>query len=170
MLPLFLPGLAISVVVGLAAADPVGRALAVGRATAWVLVVSLGIILAATLTPLAGAMEAEARGPGYCDFSRIWVAPWEQLLSTSDASGNVLMFIPLGVAIGLVPRSRRKTAIVVGAIALPFAIEITQSLVPWMDRACESADVVDNLTGLALGLVGGVAAGRIAHRADRRPG
>ena len=80
------------------------------------------------------------------------------------------MFIPLGAAIGLVPGSRRKAVLVTGAIALPFAIEATQLLVPWLDRACESADVVDNLMGLALGLVAGVIAGRIARGADRRPG
>jgi glycopeptide antibiotics resistance protein len=170
MLPLFLPGVAISIVVGLVASGALGRALDIRRAIAFVMVLSLGIIFAATLTPQAGALGTGARGPGYCDFSRIWLAPWERLLSISDASGNVLMFIPLGVTIGLVPRSRRKAAIVVGAIALPFAIEMTQLLVPAMDRACESADVVDNLMGLALGLVAGVVAGRIARGVDRPPG
>jgi glycopeptide antibiotics resistance protein len=170
MLPLFLPGVAISMVVGLVASGAVGRALGVRRAVAWVMVLSLGIVVAATLTPQADALEAGVRGPGYCDFSRIWLAPWEQLLSVTDASLNVLLFIPLGAAIGLVPRSRRRAAIVVGAIALPFAIEITQSLAPWLDRGCESADVVDNLMGLALGLIAGVVAGRIAQGVDRPPG
>jgi glycopeptide antibiotics resistance protein len=170
MLPLFMPGVAISVVVSLAASGAVGRALGARRAVAWAMLLSLGIIMAATLTPQSAALEYGARGPADCDFSRIVLAPWGRLLRANDSSGNVLMFIPLGAAIGLLPRSRYKAAIVVGAIALPFAIEATQLLVPWLDRACESADVVDNLLGLALGLVAGAVAGRIADRVDRRPG
>jgi glycopeptide antibiotics resistance protein len=170
MLPWFLPGVAISVAVSLAASGAVGRVLGVRQAVAWAVLLSLGIIMAATLTPQSAALGSGARGPAYCDFSRIGLAPWEQLLSANESSGNVLMFIPLGAAIGLLPRSRSKAALVVGAIALPFAIEATQSLVPWLDRACESADVVDNLTGLALGLVLGAIAGRVARRVDRRPG
>ena len=79
------------------------------------------------------------------------------------------MFIPLGATIGLLPGSRRKAAIVIAAIALPFAIETTQLLAPALDRACESADVVDNLSGLAIGLVGGVVAGRLGGVVDRLP-
>jgi glycopeptide antibiotics resistance protein len=169
MLPWFLPSAAIAVVVSLAAGGAVGRALGVRRAVAWVLVLSFGIILAATLTPQWEALAYGARGPASCDFSRIGLAPWGELLSADESGGNVLMFIPLGVAISLLPRSRLKAAIVVGAIALPFAIETTQLLVPWLDRFCESADVVDNLTGLMLGLVAGTVAGRIARGVDRRP-
>ena len=49
--------------------------------------------------------------------------------------------------------------VVVAAIALPFAIEATQLLVPLLGRGCESADVVDNLIGLAIGLAIGLVAG-----------
>ena len=41
------------------------------------------------------------------------------------------------------------------AIALPFAIEAVQFAVTPLGRACQSADVVDNLTGLLVGLVAG---------------
>jgi glycopeptide antibiotics resistance protein len=80
------------------------------------------------------------------------------------------MFIPLGVTIALVPRSRRKVVVLIAAIALPFAIETAQLLLPVLDRACESADVVDNLTGLVVGLGGGVVAGWFARSRARRPG
>ncbi len=164
MLPWFPPGVAIAVVVALAAGGAVGRALGVRRAIAWVMLLSLGIILAATLTPQAAALDFGARGSASCDFSRVGLASWREVLSAGDAGGNILMFIPLGVAIGLVPGSRRKAAIVVGAIALPFAIEMIQLVVPRLDRACESADVVDNLTGLAIGLVAGTLVGQVARR------
>jgi len=167
-IPWLLPGIGVSLVIALLLAGPVSRALRTGSILSWILLVSLGIILAATLTPQAAALESGARGLAYCDFSRIGLAPWDELTSASEAGGNVLMFIPLGVAIGLVPRSRRMAAIVVGAIALPFVIETTQLVVPWLDRACESADVVDNLTGLVLGLVAGSAAGWIVRGVGRQ--
>jgi glycopeptide antibiotics resistance protein len=169
MLPWFLPGFAISVVVSIAASGAMGRALGVRRAVAWVMVLSLGIILAATLTPQLEALEFGARGSSPCDLSRLGLAPLRELLRLSDSGGNILMFIPLGATIGLVPRSRRKAAIVIAAIALPFGIETIQLLLPVLDRACESADVIDNLTGLAIGLAGGVVAGRLVAAMDRRP-
>ena len=169
MLPWFLPGVVISIVVSIAASGALGRALGVRRAVAWVMVLSLGIITAATLTPQWEALAFGAQGSSSCDLSRLGLAPLGELLEPSEASLNVLMFIPLGATIGLLPRSRRKAAIVIAAIALPFAIETTQLLVPALDRACESADVVDNLTGLAIGLAGGVVAWRLVAAMDRRP-
>ena len=168
-LPWFLPGVAIAFVVSIAASGGVGRALGVRRMVAVALVLSLGTILAATLTPQWEALAFGARGPASCDFSRIWLAPIGRLLSGDDSGGNILMFVPFGVAISLLPRSRRKAALVGFALALPFVIETTQLLVPALDRACESADVVDNLTGLVLGLAGGSVAGRFASTVYRRP-
>lgn len=169
VLPWLLPGVAISAAISIAASGVVGRALRVRRLVAGVLVLSLGVILAATLTPQWEALTFGAQGPSSCDFSRISLAPLGQLLSANDSGGNILMFIPFGVAIGLLPRSRRKAAIVAFAIALPFAVETVQLLVPALDRACESADIVDNLTGLAIGLAGGSVAGRLAGTVYRRP-
>lgn len=53
------------------------------------------------------------------------------------------------------------------AVALPFVIEATQLLVPSLGRACESADVVDNLTGLVLGLAAGAVVARFAPTLGR---
>jgi hypothetical protein len=39
--------------------------------------------------------------------------------------------------------------------------------VPPLGRECQSADVVDNLTGLAVGLTGGVVAKLLAGTLDR---
>jgi VanZ like family len=170
VLPWLLPGVAIALVISVAVSGLVGRALRVGRPVAWVMVLSLGVILAVTMTPRWEALAFGAQGSSSCDFSRIGLVPLGELLRFDDSSLNVLMFIPLGVTIALVPRSRRKGAIVVAALALPFAIETAQLLLPVLDRACESADVVDNLTGLVLGLGGGVVAGRLGKSLARRPG
>ena len=151
-----MPGVAIWVAVALAVGGRVGRALGVRRAVALALIVSIGITLSATLTPSRWALDFMAVGTGSCDFSRIGLAPLGELLRFNDTSLNVLLFVPLGVSIAFIPRSRLKVVVAVGAIALPFAIETTQLLALWLDRACQSADVVDNLTGLALGLAGGV--------------
>jgi hypothetical protein len=168
-LPWLLPGVAIAFVVSVAVSGAVARAVGVRRLVAVALVLSLGAILAATLTPQWEALAYGARGPASCDFSRVGLAPVGRLLSADDSGGNILLFIPFGFAIGFLPRSRRKAAIVAAAIALPFAIETIQLLLPVLDRACESADVVDNLTGLVLGLAGRAVTGRLAGTVYRRP-
>jgi hypothetical protein len=165
---LLLPGIVITVVVSLAASDRVGRALGARRSVAWLLLLSLGLILTGTLTPLPEECRVSSSAVGSCDLSRVGLAPLDLLLRVNDTSLNVLMFVPLGAAIGLLPGSRRKAALVVAAAALPVAVEATQALVPWLDRACESADIFDNLTGLAIGLAGGVVAGRLARVVDHR--
>jgi VanZ like family len=153
LLPWLIPGVALSMAIGLLASRPVGRWLAVGRPLAWAIVVGFGLIVSATLTPLRGGPDLQAVGIGTCDVSRIGPAPIGQLVHVDETSLNVALFIPLGIAIGLVRTSRARTALILGSIALPFAIEAIQLLAPILDRGCQSSDVVDNLTGLAVGLV-----------------
>jgi len=168
VLPWFLPAVAISVAVGLVVNGRVARTLGIRRAVALTLVLSLGAILSATLTPLRGALAFGTIGTGTCDLSRMGLAPLRELFAVNDVSLNVLLFVPLGLSIAFIPRSRLKVIVLIASIGLPFAIEGTQLLVPALDRACESADVVDNLTGLTVGLVFGVVAGRflgvVSHR------
>jgi glycopeptide antibiotics resistance protein len=159
-LPWLLPGVAVALVLSSVLSRAAGVALSVRPVVTWVLLLSLGVILASTLTPLRDAFDG-ARGSGTCDFSRLGLASIEELRRFHDPGLNVLIFIPFGLAIGILPRSRQKAAIVVAAIALPFAIEATQLLVTELDRACQSADVVDNVTGLVIGLVVGTVMGRL---------
>ena len=168
VLPWFLPGFAISVAVSLAAGGLVGRVLGVRRAVASILILGLGIIVSATLTPLRGNLDFDTVVRGSCDFSRIGLAPLAELRHINDTSLNVLLFIPLGLSVALLPRSRRAGAVIVAAIVLPFAIEATQLLAPVLDRGCESADVVDDLSGLVVGLAVGSMALWLWHHV-RRP-
>ncbi len=168
VLPWLLPAVAISVGIGLAVGGRIGRVLGLRRAVATALIVSLGIILSATLTPLRGAIQSGAVGTGSCDLSRMGLAPLSELFGFNDTSLNVLLFMPLGVSIALLPRSRLRWVVLIAAIALPFAIETAQLLLPVLDRACESADVIDNLTGLVLGLAGGSLVGWLAAAVYRR--
>ena len=155
LLPWFLPGLAISILVALVLASPLARLVRVGRPLAWAIVVAFGIIISATLTPLRGTFNFAAVG-GTCDLSRIGLAPVGALLHVDDTSLNILLFVPLGITIGLVAALRPRIALLVLAIGLPFLIETTQLLAPALERGCQSADVFDNLTGLIVGLAIGL--------------
>ena len=163
ILPWFLPGVAISLVLSLAGGGAVGRALGTRRAVASLLIFSLGIIVSATLTPLDGVLVFDTIGRGTCDLSRMGLPALGELRGMNDTSLNVLLFLPLGISIALLPRSRRSLLVVLAAIALPFAVEMTQLLLPALGRGCQSADVIDNLLGLAVGVVvGGAARGLVA--------
>ena len=151
----FWPGVAISIVLGVALGARVARVLDVRRSVGAMLVTFFGLIASATLTPSREALRFGAIGSGVCDLSRIGPASWQDLFGFGDPTFNVLLFIPLGVAIGLVPPSRRQALLIVVAIALPFAIETIQLLATTLDRACQGADVSDNLTGLVIGIAVG---------------
>jgi len=162
--PWFVPGVAVSVAVSLAVGGRVSRALGTCPGVAWTLLISLGIILSATLTPVREALDLGAVGAGTCDLSRVALPPLARLLAVNDTSLNVLLFFPLGVSIAFIPRPSRRGFVALAAMALPFAIEATQLLVPWLDRTCQSADIVDNVMGLVLGLGAGMVAAGLLHR------
>jgi hypothetical protein len=146
-----------------------GRALGVHPLVAATLIAGCGAVLAATLTPSWDAILWGARGDGGCDMSRLWFAPWSDLQSFNDISLNILLFVPLGFAVGMLPRRRLSTALLVGAVALPFGVEGTQMVVRQLDRACQGSDVFDNLSGLVVGVLIAVAARKVAQlRAARR--
>jgi hypothetical protein len=122
-------------------------------------------VLSATITPSRDAIRFGALGSGTCDLGRIGLASWSDLGHLDDTSLNILLLVPLGIAIGLCARSPAKRVILVGALVLPFSIELIQLVAVPLGRECQSADVVDNVTGLLLGLVAGTAAGVIwSHR------
>lgn len=151
--PLFLPGVAISVVLALAFAPLVARWLVTRPLVAFLMLVSLGTILAATLTPGAEALAEGIVDGGGCDLSRFGPAPLSELTRISETSLNILLFVPLGIAVGALPLSRRSTATLLATLLLPFVVEATQALVESLGRVCESEDVFDNLTGLVIGLL-----------------
>jgi hypothetical protein len=168
-LPWFLPGLVLSVVVGVPLSGPVARVLLTRRPVAYLLIVSFGAILAATLPPGAGGFDTVSDGVGSCHIHRLGLAAADEYFGVTETSLNVLLFIPLGLAIALLPWSRRTLAVAVAAFALPIVIEAMQLIVPTLGRACESDDVIDNMLGLLLGLVvGGVVVALARVAAARR--
>lgn len=162
----FLPGVALSVAIALYVAGSVARRLRGGSLAAWLLIVGTGMILSATVTPIRSIFEDVGSVGRTCDFMRLGLVPLDQLLTIGDSSLNVVLFMPLGLGLGLIPNSGRKVALVLAGLALPFAIETFQLLVPILGRGCESADVIDNLSGLVVGLGAGTVGRRL--RTGRR--
>lgn len=151
-LPWFLPILMLAALLGLLMGGRLGRWLGVPRLVAWGLVMSVGLIVASTLSPVHRESGPVAQPFLSCDVSRVGPAALSELTRVSDPLINILLFAPLGFVIALVPKASQRAGLIVGAVCLPFLIEAAQSAVTGLGRGCETADVVDNLTGLALGL------------------
>jgi hypothetical protein len=168
VVPWFLPGVVASMAVALLLCRPVGRRLGIRAPLVWVILVAVGLILSATLLPLRSAVDFQAVGSGSCDLSRIGLAPVDELFRFGDTSLNVALFVPLGIALGLVRARGPRMGLIIAAAAFPFAIEGIQLLAPILDRGCQSADIIDNLTGLVVGLIVGTGVRLIAGWSDHR--
>lgn len=166
--PGFLPGLALSVLFAIALYRYLARRLGISEPLAWLLVISFGAIMAATLTPGLEAFPPML-GKASCDVSRIGPAPLADYTALGAAGLNVLLFVPLGALIALLPRSRVMAFAVVGAALLPLTIESIQLAASPLNRACETGDVVDNMIGLALGFAVGSIGVWISRRASKQP-
>jgi hypothetical protein len=162
--PGFLPGLGLSLVLATIFRRRLAVLLGTSEAVAWLLVVSLGVIAAATLTP-GGEPARSAAGSGACDISRIGPATLDQYATLGAWGLNVLLFVPLGVAAAQLPRWRVMILAIVGGVLLPAAIEAVQLVATPLARACQAGDVVDNLMGFAIGFAAGSIGGWMGRRA-----
>jgi glycopeptide antibiotics resistance protein len=149
---LFGPGLLITIVVSLAVARPLARRIGAAPFVGLLLVLGLGLIVSATLTPSRDALRFGAEGTGQCQLTPIDLDAIAAMFQFGDPGFNFLLFVPFGLAIGLMPASRIRTRIVIGAFLLSPLIELTQLVVTPLDRACQSSDVFDNIAGLIAGL------------------
>ena len=155
--PLSALALVIAIIATLALSPAAARSLHTSRAIAALLLFGFGLVMAATLTPDAAALAGEA-SDGICDVSRLGLAPIGDLTRVSAISLNVLLFVPLGIAVALLPRTKAAAVITIVAISLTFLVETVQLLVTALGRGCQTADMVDNLLGLAVGIVIGTVA------------
>ncbi len=166
--PWFWPALALAVSASLVACRPLARGLRTSPLVAFLLVLSLGGIAALTLTPGEDAFEPFNRS--FCSIDLVGPIGVGRVLNLGERGLNVLLFLPLGAAIALLPWSRAKAALIAGAVVLPFVIEGYQYALPAFGRSCSSVDVVDNLTGLLVGFTVGALVGVGIGVAGRRPG
>jgi hypothetical protein len=151
--PVLLPGLVVLPVVAVILSRRLAGILRIERGAAALLIVSVGGPLIATLTPSVEALTQGTRGSGTCDLGRFTIAAANQVSRGGEVALNVLMLVPLGVVVGVLPYRRLSLAILGASILLAPAIELTQLLAVRLGRECQSGDVIDNLTGLALGLL-----------------
>ena len=150
-------------VVAIALSPHVARRLRTWRPVAALLLIGFGLVLAATLTPTAQALDGAA-SDGVCRVWRLGFLPLEALFRVNGASLNVLLFIPLGVAVGLLPWARATVPVVTVAIVLPFFVEAIQLVATPLGRQCQIDDIFNNLLGLAIGSVLGAIARPLLNR------
>jgi hypothetical protein len=153
--PWLWPALALAISGSLVAFRPLARVLRAPRPVAFLLLLSLGGIVALTLTPGADAFLPYHYFQD-CLVEVVRPIGFGRVLNLGERGLNVLLFIPFGAAIGALPWSKVKGGVLGASLVLPFAVEGIQYLVPALDRSCTTVDIIDNLTGLVIGLVIGV--------------
>jgi len=146
--------------------------LRVRHRTGWTWAVSLGLFLWSlvvlgliTLLPANGApgiVSAEGR-LDYCSWDIGGPAPegfW--IVEGGQRLLNTAVFVPSGALLVLVAARWRGTAWITVPIgfallaAYSVAIEYTQLALARLDRACDVTDMIDNITGAAIGVVLGL--------------
>ncbi|MEU5538801.1 VanZ family protein [Streptomyces sp. NPDC020362] len=158
-LPLFWPGVSLSALLALWCSRPLSRHLGCHRSTAFLLLLSLGGIAALTLLPgLTGNYFENVRHASRSCATAVRLPRPSDLADANQDSLNIALFVPLGLAVTLIPSWWRVAACAVSAVVLPLGIEAVQYALPWLLRACDLQDVADNVTGLALGLAAGCVA------------
>lgn len=162
----FWPGVLVTLVAATLLAQRVARRLDASAALSWTVLASLGIVLSATVTPSREAILFGAQGSGVCDLSRVGLATVRDLRHLDEISLNVLLFVPLGLSLGLLPASRSKLILIGLALFLSPGIELLQLAAVGLGRQCQSSDVIDNLTGLLPALAAGLAARSLLDRRD----
>jgi hypothetical protein len=162
--PLLIPGVALAFIVAVPLAPKAASWTGLSPLLAGMLVFTVGAIIAITLTPGSGAGFF---GHSWCGGLRP-PPSLDDFLRLSEHGLNVVLFVPLGILIGLIPRARPFAVAAVSAAAMPIVIEWIQYSVPRLDRICQTWDALENLFGLAIGLGIGVAVALVL-RTTRRP-
>ena len=145
MLPWAVWAVLVAGAVAVLAARPLGDWLESSPLVGALLVFGLGIVMAVTLTPVnpQGTSSWRSMGSG---------APLVPDWVVSDRFANLLLFVPLGLAVGLVGRPGARRWLVAGALLLPFAVEGLQAVATVLNRGPQWQDVLDNVLGVLAGL------------------
>jgi len=163
LVPLSALAVAITLVIAIVLSSRLAAWLQTRRSVAALVVLGFGLVISATVMPTAAALDGIS-SDGVCDTSRVGFASMAELTSVNESSLNVLLFVPLGIAVGLLPWSRAAAATAAAAFSLTFIVEAIQLLLPVLGRGCQTADLVDNLMGLAIGFAVGLLARPLASR------
>ena len=125
--PLVFPVLLVVAVVSALAAPWAARRTGLAGLPAALLLFSFGAVLAITLTPGIGG---DPSAPITCK-GLVPAPSLSELWSLTNENGqNVLLYVPLGLFIGLIPRRSVLVGAGIAAAAMPFAIEGTPGAPP----------------------------------------
>lgn len=149
----FWPGLAFTIGLAFLLTARTARSIGSARIFAFGLILSLGLIASATLTPSRAAVLYGVPGMGTCDLSQLDRPSLRQMFRFDETGLNVLLFVPLGVTVGFASSPRRLVALLGASLALPCVIEAVQMVATPLDRACQSSDVINNVSGVLVGFV-----------------
>ena len=109
--------------IAIVASASLGRFLRASRLHAALLILALGLVLMATLPPTGAAIAGQGSYQDFCDLGRMTPASLPVLLRPNDTSLNVLLFVPLGTALGALARSRQKSILIgVAFLLMPVLI------------------------------------------------
>lgn len=151
--PLALPGLLISAVIAAIASRWLAGRLGSAKLPAALLIFGAIAPLFVTLTPTSAALGAlgQADGGRHCALGLGPLASAQ--LGLRDIL-NAAMFVPLGLAVGLLWRRRSRVRLLLpAALLLPVVIETAQFLLmPWFGRTCQLADAIMNSSGIVVGV------------------
>jgi glycopeptide antibiotics resistance protein len=137
------------------------------------LLISVAAILLVTVRPLAGVDWA---------IGGVTLMPFEDLIRSlgpgmprgavdralSNLLGNVLLFVPFGVALGLRFPTTPLWRLLAACVAFSVAIEVVQ-MIPRIERASDVTDVLMNTLGGAIGAAGARAFVLAIRRSDSHP-
>ncbi|WP_158845308.1 hypothetical protein [Streptomyces sp. NRRL WC-3742] len=154
-MPMFWPGLLLSLVPAALLNRPVGRALRAHWAVGFVLLLGLGGVLTATLLP--EAFQLSGGGVRHCAVEGGRHRGLHEVLAAPHLGIKLAAFAAVGLAATLAGTRRRAATVLAGAAALPFAMAAVRYAVPVIGRPCDVQDVWDGLQGVALGALLGLA-------------
>jgi hypothetical protein len=157
VMPFYGAALVLTMLAAVVLGPAVGRRLGTRGSVGGLLIFGFGVVLGATLLPDAQGLAGQATD-GICDTSHVGLLSLRELITVNQRSLNVLLFVPLGLAVGMLPVSRPAVAITIAAISLTFVVEGIQLFVTVLGRGCQTADLFDNMLGLMIGIVVGVMA------------
>ncbi|MFJ6772506.1 hypothetical protein ACIQOV_16295 [Kitasatospora sp. NPDC091257] len=165
-MPMFWPGLLLSLVPAALLNRPVGRLLRAHWVVGFVLLLGLGGVVAATLLPEAFRLSEGA--VRHCSVLGARPRSPYELLHVRHIELKLAAFAPVGFAAALAGTRRRAVVALLGAAALPFAVVAVRYAVPAIGRACDVQDVWDGVQGVALGAALGLVAGPLVRAVRER--
>lgn len=155
--PLTLPALILAVPLSFLVSRWLSSSTGVSRLLAFALMMALGVVLAATLTP-----RAETGWSGHVLMLDLERLSFERLTGVNETSLNVLLFVPLAFLATLIDSRHLRRRVLLGVWLCPLAVELVQAVFPGLGRiGFVLSDALANMLGVAIGVTIGVTVRRL---------